>query len=134
MSKYYNVPQVVAGFEPLDLLMGVWMLVQQIQNNEAFVQNEYTRAVHKQGNVKALKALDEVFKPGDIKWRGFPVIKDSSLDLKKSFEKYDAHKKYEDVLTDLNDKEFSEPKGCKCGELLRGLLSVSYTHLRAHET
>jgi len=122
LSKYYNVPQVVAGFEPLDLLMGVWMLVQQIQNNEAFVQNEYTRAVHKQGNVKALKALDEVFKPGDIKWRGFPVIKDSSLDLKKSFEKYDAHKKYEDVFTDLKDKEFSEPKGCKCGELLRGLL------------
>jgi len=125
LSEEYNVPQVVAGFEPLDLLMAVYMLVQQIKNNKAFVQNEYVRAVHKQGNTKALEAIDKVFEPGDIKWRGFPVINDSSLELKTKFEKYDARKKYEDELISLKNKEFSEPKGCKCGELLRGLLLPS---------
>jgi len=123
ISKDYNVPQVVAGFEPLDLLMGVWMLVEQIDNKTATVKNEYVRAVHEDGNVKAKKVIDMVFEPVDKKWRGFPVIPKSGLDLRKRFEKYDARKKYEDELEDLKNKEFKEPKGCKCGELLRGLLS-----------
>ncbi|MDH7517849.1 MAG: hydrogenase formation protein HypD [Candidatus Thermoplasmatota archaeon] len=123
ISKKYNVPQVVAGFEPLDLLMGVWMLVEQIKHGTAFVQNEYTRAVHEDGNVKAKKVIDEVFETGDKKWRGFPVIPKSSLELRKQFEEYDAKKKYEDDLEELKNKDFKEPKGCKCGELLRGLLS-----------
>jgi hydrogenase expression/formation protein HypD len=123
ISKDYNVPQVVAGFEPLDLLMGVWMLVEQIENETAIVKNEYARAVHEDGNVKAKKVIDEVFEPVDKKWRGFPVIPQSGLELRKQFEKYDAHKKYEDELEDLKNKEYKEPKGCKCGELLRGLLS-----------
>jgi len=125
ISKDYGVPQVIAGFEPLDLLMAVYMLVQQIQNGEAFVQNEYSRAVHKKGNTKALEALDKVFESGDIKWRGFPVINDSSLNLKSKFGKWDARKLFEDELISLKDKEFPEPKGCKCGELLRGLLLPS---------
>jgi hydrogenase expression/formation protein HypD len=123
ISKDYHVPQVVAGFEPLDILMGVWMLVQQIEHGKACVQNEYTRVVHEQGNIKALKALEKVFEPGDIKWRGFPVIADSSLDLRSKFEKYDARKKYENELKSLKNKVFSEPAGCRCGELLRGLVS-----------
>ena len=123
ISSDYNVPQVVAGFEPIDLLMGAWMLVKQVERGEAFVQNEYSRVVHEEGNVKALKALDEVFESGDIKWRGFPVIKDTSLELRSKFERYDARRKYEDELKELKDKVLKEPKGCKCGELLRGLLS-----------
>jgi len=123
ISKEYNVPQVVAGFEPLDLLMGAWMLVEQIEHGTASVQNEYTRAVHQEGNVKAKKVMDEVFEHGDKKWRGFPVISESGLELRKQFEKYDASKKFQDELEDLKNKEFKEPKGCKCGELLRGLLS-----------
>ena len=81
ISSDYNVPQVVAGFEPIDLLMGVYMLVKQIEQGKAFVQNEYKRAVQEDGNVKALEVLDSVFEPCDIKWRGFPVIKDSGLKL-----------------------------------------------------
>jgi hydrogenase expression/formation protein HypD len=123
ISKKYHVPQVVAGFEPLDVLMAVWMLVQQIENGEAFVQNEYTRVVHEKGNIKAQQAINKVFKPGDIKWRGFPVINGSSLQLQNKFEKYDARKKYIDELADLKHKEFKEPEGCRCGELLRGLVS-----------
>lgn len=123
LSKDYKVPQVIAGFEPIDFLMGVWMLVQQIEKGEAFVQNEYTRVVHTEGNVKAQQAIKEVFETGDIKWRGFPVIPKSSLELRSRFEKYDSRKKFEDELEELKDKEFSEPEGCLCGELLRGLVS-----------
>lgn len=121
ISRDYNVPQAVTGFEPIDLLMGVWMLVRQVENGEAFVQNEYQRAVHKNGNVKALKVIDSVFESCDIKWRGFPVIKDTGLKLRKKFERFDARKIFEDDLAELKDKEFKEPKGCRCGELLRGL-------------
>jgi len=123
ISKNYHVPQVVAGFEPLDLLMGVWMLVEQIEHGTAIVQNEYARAVHEDGNIKAKKVIDEVFEPGDKKWRGFPVIPQSSLELRKRFNDYNARKKYEGELEEIRNKEFKEPKGCMCGELLRGLLS-----------
>jgi len=67
ISKEYNVPQVITGFEPIDILMAVWMLVKQIENNEAYVQNEYTRAVKKEGNIKAQKIINKVFKSGDIR-------------------------------------------------------------------
>jgi hydrogenase expression/formation protein HypD len=123
ISKKYHVPQVIAGFEPLDLLMGVWMLVKQIQQGKATVENEYTRAVHREGNPKATQAMDDVFELGDKKWRGFPIIKASSLELRRRFEAWDAGKIYEDVLQELESKEFSEPAGCRCGELLRGLVS-----------
>ena len=125
ISKEYHVPQVIAGFEPIDVLMGAWMLVEQIKKGEAFVQNEYTRVVHDEGNVKAQQMIDKVFEPEDKKWRGFPIISQSGLSLKNKFEEYDASKKYEDELAKIKDKEFFEPKGCRCGELLRGLASPS---------
>lgn len=123
LSKKYNVPQVIAGFEPIDVLMGCWMLVEQIKNDKAFVQNEYTRVVHEGGNVKAQQAIKKVFKSVDLKWRGFPVIPRSGLALRDDFEEYDARKIFEDDLEEIEGKEFFEPKGCRCGELLRGLVS-----------
>jgi hydrogenase expression/formation protein HypD len=121
LSKDYNVPQVIAGFEPIDILMGAWMLVQQIEKGKAFVQNEYIRVVHKDGNIKAQDAIKKVFYSADLEWRGFPTIPKSGLLLNDKFEKYDARKKFEDDLKELKDKDFFEHKGCKCGELLRGL-------------
>ena len=123
ISKDYNVPQVIAGFEPLDLLMAVWMLVHQIQRGEAAVENEYVRAVKEDGNVKAQMAINEVFELVDVKWRGFPVIPKSGLKLRDKFEDYDARKRYEDELQELSGKEFNEPAGCRCGDVLRGLIS-----------
>ena len=123
ISTEYNVPQVVAGFEPLDLLMAVWMLVQQIQHGKSVVENEYTRAVKEEGNIKAQKAIDDVFEPFSVKWRGFPVIPMSGLKLRDKFDEYDARKRYEDDLRELSDREFKEPEGCLCGEVLRGLIS-----------
>jgi len=123
LSKDYNVPQVIAGFEPIDVLMGVWMLVQQIENKKAIVQNEYKRVVHEEGNIKAQQAMKKVFDSIDLQWRGFPMIPKSGLNLNNKFEKYDARKIFEDELEELKDKKFFEHKGCRCGELLRGLVS-----------
>ena len=123
LSREYHVPQVIAGFEPIDILMGCWMLVKQIKNGEAFVQNEYTRVVRREGNVKANNIIREVFESFDVKWRGFPVIPSSGLRLKNKYQDYDARLKFEDVLSELDNKEFREPVGCRCGELLRGLIS-----------
>jgi hydrogenase expression/formation protein HypD len=123
LSKEYKVPQVIAGFEPIDILMGAWMIVQQIEKGKSLVQNEYSRVVHPEGNIKAQDAINEVFEPCDINWRGFPVIPKSGLELRSKFEKYNARKIYQDVLEGLKEKEFHEPEGCLCGELLRGLVS-----------
>jgi hydrogenase expression/formation protein HypD len=121
LSKDYGVPQVIAGFEPLDLMMGVYMLAKQIKNKKAEVEIEYKRSVRYDGNKKAMKVMKDVFELCDIAWRGFPVIKNSGLKLKNTFQHYDAQKKFEDELKELNNLEFKEPKGCRCGEMLRGL-------------
>jgi hydrogenase expression/formation protein HypD len=122
ISKDYHVPQVIAGFEPLDLLMGIYMLAKQIKSGEAKVEIEYTRTVKYEGNQKAVKVIDEIFEPFDVKWRGFPVIPGSGLMLRDKFENFDARKLYEDDLKELEGMVFEEPKGCKCGEVLRGLI------------
>ena len=123
LSDEYGIPQVIAGFEPLDLLMGVYMLARQIENKEAKVENEYTRLVKKEGNEKAVKMMKEVFEEHDVGWRGFPIIPNSGLQLKKKFEECDARKKFEEELLELKGKEFKEPEGCRCGEVLRGIIS-----------
>jgi len=69
------------------------------------------------------QVVEDVFEPCDVKWRGFPVISGSGLKLRDKFEEYDARKKYEGDLEELKYKEFPEPKGCRCGEVLRGLIS-----------
>jgi hydrogenase expression/formation protein HypD len=125
LSVKYNIPQVVAGFEPLDVLMSVYMLAKQIEKGEARVENEYTRVVKYEGNPKAIEALSEVFESYDIPWRGFPVIPGSGMKLRKKFEKFDARRIYEDELKDVSQREFKEPKGCKCSEVLRGLIESS---------
>lgn len=122
LSEEYHVPQVIAGFEPLDLLMGIYMLAKQIKEGEAKVEIEYTRSVKYEGNPKAVKVIDEIFEPFDVKWRGFPIIPESGLRLREQYEDFDARKLYEDDLKELEDMEFEEPKGCKCGEVLRGLI------------
>lgn len=122
IAKKYKVPQVVTGFEPLDLMMGVYMLAKMIKNDVAQVENEYTRSVCREGNVKALKVMEEVFEPGDTVWRGFPMIPASGMKLRQDFERYDARKIYEDELREIDLKMFEMPKGCMCAEILRGLI------------
>jgi hydrogenase expression/formation protein HypD len=121
LSRDYHIPQVIAGFEPLDLLVAVYMLAMQIRRGEAKVENEYTRVVKPEGNEKAKKIMETVFEPCDVGWRGFPVIPGSGLTLKDEFAAYDARKRYEDDLSTLSG-DYKEPEGCRCGEILRGIV------------
>ncbi|MEF8847520.1 MAG: hydrogenase formation protein HypD [Candidatus Thermoplasmatota archaeon] len=121
ISTKYNIPQVIAGFEPLDVLAGCLMLIRQIKTKEPKIENEYTRVVKKEGNIKAKKLMKKVFKPIDIKWRGFPTIPKSGLKIKEKYQKFDARKKYENKLSCIKEQEFREPAGCLCGNILKGL-------------
>ncbi|MGQ9583273.1 MAG: hydrogenase formation protein HypD [Thermoplasmatota archaeon] len=121
LSRKYRIPQVVAGFEPLDLLMAVYMLARQKKEGRAEVENEYSRVVRPEGNVRALELLESTFEPCDVAWRGFPVIPGSGLKLRAGLERWDARKRFADELAPLKDREFPEPKGCLCGEVLRGI-------------
>jgi hydrogenase expression/formation protein HypD len=121
LSRDYHIPQVVAGFEPLDLLMAIYMLARQKKEGRAEVENEYFRVVRPEGNVKAVELMERTFEPCDVEWRGFPVIPGSGLRLRREYEKWDAKKRYADLLADLRDARFPEPKGCLCGEVLRGV-------------
>jgi len=113
-----KVPMVIAGFEPLDVLLGVAMLIEMINNCEFTVKNEYTRAVKFEGNVKAIQLMNEVFKVSDAYWRGIGFVPNSGLMLKDEFSDFDATKKF-DVKV---EEDYSMPKGCRCGDVLKGLI------------
>ncbi len=121
LSERYGIPQVVAGFEPLDLLMGVYMLVQQVKEGRAEVENEYGRVVKTEGNLKAQKMIEEVFEPMDTDWRGFPVIPGSGLKPRDKYSEHDARVVFSDILDELKGKKFEERENCLCGEVLRGV-------------
>ena len=114
--EQFRVPQVVAGFEPEDILLGLLMIAEQIENGEAKVDNAYPRVVTREGNVKAQRLMKEVFEPADVEWRGFPVIPESGLKLKPEFEQFDAQKKF-----DLTFEEVTKKAGCICDKVLRGI-------------
>ena len=122
LSQKYRIPQVVSGFEPLDMLVAVLMIARQVKRGEAKVENEYTRVVRYEGNTKALKILDEVFEPTDSVWRGFGLIKGAGMKIRRRFEEHDARKVFEDELKVLDSLEFKEPLGCRCSEVIRGLI------------
>ncbi len=119
LSRRYKMPQVVAGFEPLDLMMGIYMLARQVKEGRAVVENEYTRVVHTEGNPAAIKTMRDAFEPSDVVWRGFPVIRRSGLSIRKKLQEHDARKRHEDFLAHVHAREYSEAKGCRCGEMLR---------------
>ena len=116
----FPVPQVVAGFEPEDILLSLLMIARQVENGEAKVENAYPRVVTREGNVKAQKLMQEVFTPTDVEWRGFPVIPDSGLALRPEFAAFDAQKKF-----DLVYAKVTKNSGCICDRVLRGLADPS---------
>ncbi len=118
--EQFPVPQVVAGFEPEDILLGLLMLVKQVLEGTHQVENAYPRAVSREGNTKAKKIMYEVFETFDIEWRGFPVIPHSGLRLKKEFEEYDAQKKFDIVF-----RKISKHSACICDKVLRGISQPS---------
>jgi hydrogenase expression/formation protein HypD len=124
--EQFPVPQVVAGFEAEDILLGLLMLVRQVREGTHRVENAYPRAVSREGNLKAKKVMYEVFEPFDVEWRGFPVIPGSGLRLKKEFEHYDAQKKFDIVF-----RHISKHSACICDKVLRGIAQPSDCRLFA---
>lgn len=116
LAKKYRVPIVVTGFEPLDILHGVLMTVQQLESGRAEVENQYARSVRREGNQPAQELIQRVFKVVHRKWRGIGEIPQSGLGLADAFEAYDAEVKF-----DLTDRSVEEPKECIAGEILQGL-------------
>jgi hydrogenase expression/formation protein HypD len=117
LSKEYNTPAVVAGFEALDILQSVYMLVRQIQNKTAKLENQYSRIVQNDGNISACNILSEVYQEADAKWRGIGRISDSGLVIREKYQAFDALLNISIIV-----EETKEAKGCQCGKVLRGLL------------
>ncbi|MDR0524052.1 MAG: hydrogenase formation protein HypD [Candidatus Methanoplasma sp.] len=120
-SSEHRMPQVVAGFEPLDVLMAAYMLTKQRAEGRAEVENEYSRLVRDEGNPVARRLMEETFVPVDREWRGFPSIPRSALALRPEFAAHDATAVHEDILSGAPEVE-AEAAGCRCGEVLRGLI------------
>jgi hydrogenase expression/formation protein HypD len=113
--EQYQVPCVVAGFEPVDILQAIFMLAEQIENNNPDIANGYQRAVTYDGNIKAQKVMDDVFEAIDASWRGIGKISKSGLKIRKEFASFDAEEMF-----DVRISETEDPKGCACGEILTG--------------
>ncbi|HIP91493.1 MAG TPA: hydrogenase formation protein HypD [Methanothermococcus okinawensis] len=115
LCKRYRVPMVVAGFEPVDVLVSIVMILRQIVNREYKVENEYRRAVKEGGNIIAQRLIDKVLEPVDVPWRGFPVIKNGGLKLREEYREFDIY--YHEDIPEM--KEIVN-NNCICGEILRG--------------
>jgi hydrogenase expression/formation protein HypD len=118
--EQFPVPQVVAGFEPDDILLGLLMLVRQVREGIHRIDNAYPRAVCREGNVRAVSMMYQVFEPCDVEWRGFPVIPDSGLRLRPGFARYDAQKKY-----GVEIRHVEKHSACICDKVLRGIAQPS---------
>ncbi len=115
LAREYDVPFVVAGFEPLDLLQGIAMLVDLLEEGKAEVQNQYTRSVCREGNPHARALMEKVFAVTDMTWRGIGTIPASGLKLRPEFEAFDAEKRF--AVSDLSTRESPV---CIAGAILQG--------------
>jgi len=112
----YGIPCVISGFEPLDMLQCIDMLVAQTENGDSKVEIAYRRGVHPEGNRRALELMDYVFETCPARWRGIGTVPDSGLKFDKEFERFDAELAFE-----IEPGPAFEPKGCICGDILRGV-------------
>ncbi len=114
--KKSGVPCVIAGFEPLDMLQGIAMLLNQIKSGRPKVEIQYNRVVKKEGNKKAQRILRKVFRVSDAAWRGLGNIRRSGLKLNSEFSRFDAERHFK-VKSSASSKD---EKYCLCGEVLKG--------------
>ena len=114
----YKMPCVITGFEPLDILQGISLLIDQVESGRAEVVNQYRRAVAWEGNAVARKLIDQIFEPADSTWRGIGMIPKSGLVFRPGWKKFDAAERFS--MPEITVKEHP---GCKCGEVLRGVIT-----------
>lgn len=112
----YGIACVVAGFEPLDILQSVEMLVDQLEKGEPRVEIAYRRGVRPEGNLRAQELMNAVFEPCPANWRGIGIVTGSGLKLRKEYQRFDA-----EVAFDIEPGPTLEHTGCLCGDILRGV-------------
>ncbi len=112
----YDIACVISGFEPLDILLSIDMLVEQIEREEYKVEIAYRRGVKPEGNTQALKLMDNVFEVSTADWRGIGTVPTSGLKLKKNYQRFNAETNFP-----INLGPVRETKGCLCGSILRGV-------------
>jgi hydrogenase expression/formation protein HypD len=118
VPEEYGKTFVTAGFEPLDILQAIAMLLTQAQEGRCCVENQYTRCVSEDGNPRALAILNEVFEPRPtFEWRGLGYIPNSALKLRAAFAQWDAEARFE-----VPGIRVADPKACQCGEVLKGAI------------
>ena len=129
IAKNEGKPIVVSGFEPLDLLQSIVMLLSQLQRKEAKVENQYTRVVPWEGNRAALRAMAEVFELRPyFEWRGLGFISQSALRIKPSYAEWDAEQRFH-----VPGIRVTDPKAAQCGEVLKGVLTPAQCKLFGKE-
>ncbi len=116
LAKKYQVPFVVTGFEPLDILQGVTMCIRQLEEGRAEVENQYTRAVRREGNVPAKDLISSIFRVVPRKWRGVGEIPRSGLALQEKYAELDAERRF-----GLAHHTIEESSECESGMILRGV-------------
>jgi hydrogenase expression/formation protein HypD len=115
LAEEFNLPCVIAGFEPVDIFQSLYLLLTQIKNEIALVENQYFRAVKPEGNPEALNLIAQVFQSSDSLWRGIGVIPQSGLSLREEYREFDAEK-----TIPVEVEKSREPKGCICGLVIQG--------------
>jgi hydrogenase expression/formation protein HypD len=116
LSERFHVPIVISGFEPLDILHGTLMTIQQLESGKGVVENQYSRILGREGNAAAQKLVASVFEVGDRKWRGIGMIPDSGYHLRDEFSAHDAER-----IFDVREIDTKEPEICISGQILRGI-------------
>jgi hydrogenase expression/formation protein HypD len=116
LADDYHIACAVSGFEPVDILLAVDRLIDQIENGQPEVAVPYSRNVKPEGNLTALRLMNTVFETGDADWRGIGIVPASGLQLQRRYEKFDAVKTF-----GVKTVPSCEPKGCICGAVLRGV-------------
>ncbi len=118
IAEKYNKPVVVSGFEPLDIVQSVWMLLQQLVDRRCEVENQYKRLVQPDGNPMALEAIQKVFEVREeFEWRGLGEIAQSGLKINSNYAQFDAEVKF-----NISDVKVPDAAACQCGEILKGVL------------
>jgi hydrogenase expression/formation protein HypD len=117
LADQYHIPCVICGFEPLDMLQAIFMIVKQIGQGRAEVENQYSRVVNRSGNPVAQQALKDVFVPCDMEWRGLGMIPESGLTPNEAYQVYDALK----TIPVHMDAPSRENPACICGDIMLGL-------------
>ncbi|MEW6353786.1 MAG: hydrogenase formation protein HypD [Pseudomonadota bacterium] len=118
IAQHYHKPITVAGFEPLDVLHALWMVIKQIAEGRAEVENQYARIVPREGNAAALAAVSEVFELREFfEWRGLGSIDHSGVKVREAYADFDAERKFT-----VKTASIADPKSCQCGEVLKGVI------------